>query len=112
VIFGFIIGHEEPGGKLRGGYGDFGFRTLRTYQNSTETVAVFAFSLLLAMIVGANSSWINWLAVFYVIARSLHWLFYYAGVGPNVGGPRTMAFVLAWAINIGLIVAALLALSK
>lgn len=110
VIFGIVVGREEPGGKLKGDYSEFGFRTLRTYLNSTETIAVFAFSLLLAMIAGASPGWVNWLAVLYVAARGLHGAFYYAGLGPNIAGPRTMAFVFCWSINVLLAVVALFAL--
>lgn len=110
VVFGIVMGREEPGGKYRGDYSEFGFRTLRTYINSTETLAVFAFSLLLAILAGADPGWVNWLAALYVAARGLHWVFYYAGAGPNVGGPRTMAFVTGWIINILLAAVALLAL--
>jgi uncharacterized MAPEG superfamily protein len=110
VIFGIVVGPEEPGGKYKGDYGEFGFRTLRSYSNSTETIAVFAFSLLLAMIAGASPGWVNWLAVLYIVARVFHWVFYYAGLGPNIGGPRTVAFVLGWIINVLLAVIALFAL--
>lgn len=110
VLFGMVLGREEPGGRYKGDYGELGFRALRTYDNSTETVAVFAFSLVLAVIASVNPFWVNVLAVLYVASRGFHGIFYYAGLGPNVGGPRTMAFVLGWVVNIVLAAMALAAL--
>lgn len=110
AIFGITLGREEPGGKFKGDYTEFGFRTLRTHINSAENLPVFAFSLLLAMIVGANPVWVNWLAGLYVAVRAAHWLIYYAGIGPNNNGPRTMVFGLGQTFNFLLAGVALFAL--
>jgi uncharacterized MAPEG superfamily protein len=100
AIFGIVLGREEPGGKLQGDYNEFGYRTLRAHINSSENLPVFAFSLLLAMIVGASPGWVNWLAGLYVAARATHWIIYYAGIGPNNNGPRTMVFGLGQMFNL------------
>lgn len=110
VIFGMIVGREEPGGKYVGGYDEFGFRTLRTHLNSTETLAVFAISLLLALFAKVSPEWVNGLAILYVATRILYWILYYAGVGRNKGGPRTIIFVAGWATNVVLATLALFSL--
>ena len=109
-IFGIVRGREQPGGKLQGDYSEFGFRALRTFINSAENLPVFALSLLLAMIAGASPAWVNWLAGLYVAARGFHWIIYYAGVGPNNNGPRSMLFGLGWTFNLLLAGVALFAL--
>ena len=100
AIFGIALGREEPGGRLKGDYSEFGFRALRAHANSSENLPVFAFSLLLAMIVGANPGWVNWLAGFYVATRVIHSIIYYGGIGPNNNGPRTMVFGLGQMSNL------------
>ena len=110
AFFGILLGREEPGGKLKGDYNEFGFRTLRAHINSAENLPVFAFSLLLAIIAGASPGWVNWLAGLYVAVRALHWLIYYAGIGPNNNGPRTMVFGLGQTFNFVLAGTALFAL--
>ncbi len=82
-----------------GDYSEFGFRAPRAHLNSAENFGVFAFSLLLAVIVGASVAWVNWLAWLYVAARGFHRIIYYAGIGPNFNGPRSMVFGLDWMLN-------------
>lgn len=100
AVFGFVKGGKTPGAALDGDHANIGFRALRTYQNSTENLPAFAVAVIAAIVVGASASLINMLAWLYVGSRLLFWGVYYAGVGKPAGGPRSMIYVLGWAINL------------
>lgn len=108
-VIGLGKSGEEPGKPLKGGHRDFSFRTLRTYANSVENLAVFGLIVFLAIISGANTSWVNWLVGGHVAIRLAYWAVYYSGVGKVAGGPRTMLYVAGWFANLALAVVTLLA---
>ena len=109
-IFGLVQGGNLPGGKFKGDYGDFGFRTIRTHLNSVENLSAFVLALLLAIVASAPAEWVNNLAVAHVVARAIYWLIYYKGIGPNETGPRTIVFVTGWGLNLALAIVALVAI--
>jgi len=95
----FLREEQVPGMPLRFDHSKLSFRVLRTYSNSAESVPTFGFTLLVAIVVGVSSSWVNGLAVLYLLSRLAFWLFYYSGVGKIAGGPRTLAYVLGLFVN-------------
>ncbi len=90
---GFASGAETPGMPLKGSHIDRSFRVIRTYQNSVENLPAFIGVLIVALVVGVNATWVNWLAGIHLGARLLYWACYYSGVGANAGGPRSLAYV-------------------
>ena len=92
--------NEEPGLPLKGTHNDFSFRSLRTYANSVENLPMFGLIVLLAVFIGAEPKWVNWLAVTHVVFRVLYWAVYYSGIGKVEGGPRTIIYVIGLFANL------------
>jgi len=86
------------------------FRVLRTHSNSVETLHVFGFALLLAVITGVKPTLVNIIALVFLAARLAFWAIYYSGIGKQAGGPRTMCFVAGMLANVILVIAALVKL--
>lgn len=107
----FIKQEQVPGGPLRGDPTMFSFRVIRTYANSVETLPAFGFALLLAIVSGMSSALVNVTALTFLVARLAFWVIYYAGVGKQAGGPRTLCFVVCLVGNLVLAIAAAAALS-
>ena len=109
--FAFLKEEQAPGMPLQGDHNLLSFRVLRTHSNSAESLPVFGFSLLIAVLVGVAAPLVNWLAAIHVASRLFFWAIYYSGVGKVAGGPRTIAFVGGALSNLILIGAALYALA-
>ena len=106
----FLRNEQAPGAPLNGDHGLLSFRVLRTHANSVESLPVFGFPLLLAVLVGVSVPIVNWLAGIHVASRLAFWAIYYSGVGKVAGGPRTIAFVggaLSNLVLVGAVVRAL-----
>ena len=99
-ILGLAGGEETAGLPLRGNHEKFSFRTLRTYGNSTENLAAFATTVILAIFVGVGVALVNWLAILHVAFRLVYWAVYYKGIGKVGGGIRTIVYVLGLFANI------------
>ncbi len=95
----FLSGKQGPGMPLNGDHGDFSFRVLRTYLNSTENLPAFAATVIVAVLIGVNADWVNWLAGLHLGFRMIFWAVYYSGIGKVAGGPRTLSYVGGWSIN-------------
>ena len=104
----FITGEQVPGMPLRGDHANLGFRVLRTYANSAESLPAFGFALLLAIVAGGAPTWVNWLAAIHVGFRLAFWAVYYSGIGKVAGGPRTLCHVGGLVTNVLIAVTALL----
>lgn len=96
----FIREEQEPGMPLKGGHDLLSFRVLRTYSNSVENLPAFGLALLLAIVLGVNSSLVNWLAALHVAFRLAFWAVYFSGIGRVAGGPRTLCYVGGLMTNI------------
>ena len=72
--------NEEPGLPLKGSHKDFSFRTLRTYANSVENLPTFGLIVLLAIFVGVEPKWVNWLAIIHVFFECCIGLFTIVGL--------------------------------
>lgn len=108
--FAFINQQQQPGMPLNGDHSLLSFRVLRAYANSVENLPAFGLLVLLAIMIGVDHSWVNWLVVIHVIARIAFWVIYYVGVGKVAGGPRTFSYVVGLLSNIVLAVLCLLKL--
>ncbi len=89
----FVSEAQQPGMPLQGDHNQLSFRAIRTYANSTESLPMFGFALITAIILGASASLVNWLAGIHLVFRIAFWLVYYSGVGKVAGGPRTLCYV-------------------
>ena len=103
----FRTEEQMPGMPLNFDHSKLSFRVLRTYSNSTETLPMFGWALLIAVVAGASPSLVNWLAGIYFVFRMAFWAIYYSGVGRIAGGARTIAFVGGLVTNIVLAITAL-----
>jgi uncharacterized MAPEG superfamily protein len=104
--------HEEqvPGMPLRHDHSKLSFRALRTYSNTVENLPAFTCALLVAIAAGVSPELVNWLAGIYLAFRLAFWAVYYAGIGREAGGPRTLCYVGGLLANIVLACAAVWAL--
>jgi len=66
------------------------FRMERSHLNMVENIGTFTLALGLAMLVKVDPTWVNWLAVIFLVARIAHWLVYAAGVSAI----RTLFFAI------------------
>lgn len=110
AFFCFVKGDKVPGAPLTGDHGELGFRSMRCYQNGVENLPAFAVALFIAIAAGAGASLVNMLAIIHVGFRVLYMAIYYSGYGKPAGGPRSLTYVAGWAVNVVLVVIALLAL--
>lgn len=106
----FAKGGKTPGAAKTGDHSDIGFRALRCYENGAENLPAFAATILVAILAGASAGLINLLAVIHVGLRILFSAIYYAGIGKPAGGPRSMAYIAGWAVNLIMAGAVLFAL--
>lgn len=102
----FASNEQEPGMPVRLDHNALSFRAIRTYQNSIETLPVFGFALIVAIIAGVSPWWVNLIAGVYLGFRLLFWAIYYSGIGKVTGGPRTIAFVGGLIANVALAIMA------
>lgn len=117
VVQGFLAGalglaqsEEVPGVPLKGNHDDRPFRIIRTYANSTENLPAFFAAAALAVVVGAPATVVNWIVALHLVSRLAYWPIYYAGIGKNGGGLRTIVYVGGLLANLGLVLIALFAL--
>jgi uncharacterized MAPEG superfamily protein len=103
-IAGVRAGHV-PGSPVPADHGSFLFRAVRAHANTNETIAAFILLALFGIFRGASAEWLNGLAWLYVGARVAHMACYYA----DVRIMRSVAFVLAFAALLGMLIAGSLA---
>lgn len=72
-----ILKKHTPGMPIDGGHDDFMFRSTRVAANTNETFAAFVGSLVFCLLVSANASWVNNLAMLYLAGRIGHMVCYY-----------------------------------
>ncbi|WP_165775675.1 MAPEG family protein [Paramylibacter kogurei] len=105
-----VISGQPAGVTVRGNIEHRTFRVVRSHENSVENFSALMAASLLAMIAGASPTWVTYLVVAAVVLRLLHWVFYVMRIGPDAGGPRTIAYVLGLLINLALAIMAIIAL--
>ncbi|WP_223787360.1 MAPEG family protein [Marinicella meishanensis] len=99
----FLKQEQAPGMPLQGDHSLLSFRVLRTHLNSVESLGPFGFTLMLALLLGTNPTWVNGLALTHVAFRLLFWVVYYSGLGKVAGGARTLCFVGGLLANLALV---------
>lgn len=57
-------------------------RAHAAHQNAWEALAMFTAAIVVAGQAGGSSTWINWLAITFVVTRVLHGVLYVANVAP------------------------------
>lgn len=74
-----IIAKHKPGHPISADSRSFLFRAARAHANTNESIAIFVIFAVVGLLVNANSSWLNALALLYVGGRAGHMATYYAG---------------------------------
>ena len=107
AMFGLLVNPLSAVAKLNKGmvsgatpsedYADKTYRFNRAYLNLTEIMGFFVAVTVAAILAGASPSWVNWLASIFFLARVLHFVVHYGGIGPMNFGPRTIIFTIGWA---------------
>ena len=113
----FISGFYKNGVKkqmsgypVEGTHDDLVYRIVRTHMNEVENFSAFFALSILAMIAGVGVTLLTWLIVVTVALRMLYWLLYYARIGTDSGGIRSITHVVALVVNLVIGVLVLLAL--
>ena len=113
----FISGFYKNGVKkqmsgypVEGTHDDLVYRIVRTHMNGVENFSAFFALSILAMIAGVGVTLLTWLIVVTVALRMLYWLLYYARIGTDSGGIRSITHVVALVVNLVIGVLVLLAL--
>lgn len=113
----FIAGFYKNGVKkqmsgypVEGTHDDLVYRIVRTHMNGVENFSAFFALSILAMIAGVGVTLLTWLIVVTVALRMLYWLLYYARIGTDSGGIRSITHVVALVVNLVIGVLVLLAL--
>jgi len=117
VVQSFIAGLVKNGIKAQpagiavaGDISDQTFRIVRTHMNGIENYSAFFAASLIAMLAGANATWLTWLILASVALRLLYWPVYVFRIGKDGGGLRSNMHVAALILNMAIAVMALLAL--
>ena len=91
---------QNSGSPVEGTMDDLVFRIVRTHMNGVENFSAFFAASLLAMMAGASVKWLTWLVVATVALRILYWVLYYARIGGDNGGIRSITHVVALILNL------------
>ena len=101
---------QASGMPVEGTQDDLVYRIVRTHMNGVENFSAFFALSILGMIAGANVKWLTWLILATVALRMLYWLLYYARIGTDSGGIRSITHVVALVVNLAIAVMVLLTL--
>ncbi|MCP4790992.1 MAG: MAPEG family protein [Gammaproteobacteria bacterium] len=82
----------------------FVFRSHRTYINSLENLLLMLGSVIVAIMVGLDSSWVSACIWVYAIARLIHMWLYYTIATPKNPSPRSYFYLLGLLANMVLLV--------
>ena len=98
-----------PGATPLADYANPAWRLDRTYMNTVEMLAFYAAVVFAAILAGADSTWVNWLATIGFVTRLGVAAVYMPGVGKGYGGIRTIFNIIGSLANIGLVLLTILA---
>ena len=104
------IKSQMSGYPVEGTHDDLVYRIVRTHMNGVENFSAFFALSILAMIASVSVQWLTWLIIGTVALRMLYWLLYYARIGGDSGGIRSITHVVALVVNLAIGVMVLLAL--
>ena len=82
----------------------YGARALAAHQNTIEAFPIFAAGVLLAMVTGAQGSWLPMLSLVFIAARLVYWACYLA----DIHWLRSLAWLIGFGTSIGLMLLALI----
>lgn len=95
-----IKAKHVPGMPVTDGHKSFLFRAVRAHANTNENLGLFLLLMFTAVLLQANTAWVNGLAWVFVAARALHMACYYA----RWGIARSVAFGAGLAAQFGLLI--------
>ena len=90
VLVALPLGKGIAGVPVGDSHDSLPFRMERAHLNMVENIGTFTLTLGLAILVGVNPSWVNWIAIIFLIARTAHGIVYAVGLAPI----RTMCFAI------------------
>ena len=98
--------NRTESGLPRRNYSDTGYRRFRAYANAVETTGPFIAVTVAAIMIGANSFWVNMLATVFLVSRIVTATVHMTSENQNL---RSATYMVGWMCMFGL---ALLAISK
>ena len=110
-----LVGAKKAGASVTAGaapevdYGSGLYRFNRAHQNAVENAALIAIALAACIATGVSAWWVNLLMALFLVFRVLHTVFLVLNVGAEVQSLRTFAYVGAWAMNLVLVIMAIVA---
>jgi uncharacterized MAPEG superfamily protein len=99
-----------PGSDPETDYASGIYRLNRSHQNGVEIMPAAAVALIVPILVGVSSWWVNLLMALFLLTRIIYVVIYAQNVGKPTQGVRTMIFVAGWATLVILCLMALWAL--
>lgn len=86
------------------------YRFNRSHQNAVENAALIAIALMACILAGVSAWWVNLLMMLFLVFRLIHSVTLAQDIGAEVRGPRTIAYVASWGVNVVLAIMAIVAL--
>ncbi len=106
AAFKFGPGKGVAGVPVGDSPGSLPFRLERSHLNTVENIGTFGLILILAILVGVPGSWVNGVALVFLVARGAHFLCYALGLAPV----RTLCFAIGIFATLALAIKTLLVL--
>lgn len=100
-----IKAKHTPGYAIKDDHNSLLFRSHRALANSNESIGILILLIAFAVLSSVNPTWLNGLAVLYLVARFAHMLFYYL----DLKALRSTAFGFSLLALFGMFVTGLLA---
>lgn len=99
-----------PGADPEPNYDNALYRMDRAHLNGVEIMPAAAVALIISILVGVSSWWVNLLMGIFLLTRIAYIAIYAKNVGAQVQGARTMIYVAGWAMLVILCLMSILAL--
>ena len=99
-----------PGSEPDADYDQPLYRMNRSHQNGVEIMPAAAVALIIAILAGVSSWWVNLLMGLFLLTRVIYVLIYAQNIGKPTQGVRTMVYVAGWATLVVLCLMAIWAL--
>ena len=85
-----------PGAEPDADYANTLYRLNRSHQNGVEIMPAAATALLLAILLGVSSWWVNLLMGLFLLTRIIYVIVYAQSIGKPTQGVRTGVYVAGW----------------
>lgn len=86
-----------PGSNPDPDYNSSIYRLNRSHQNGVEIMPAAAVAMLVSILLGVSSWWVNLLMALFLLTRVIYIVIYARNVGKPTQGVRTVVFVAGWA---------------